>query len=157
MSDKKYGERAMETSVPKGGAGGVLETHSYDGKLRDLRFPQPPAARIKEQVGHLREMLGRHRDEILDMTRWSYVPQALVCLDRMEKDGADARGPNYDESNDVNALCVLIHILDCVDLEDVGGVLLPIAEQLHDVMRSGPCPQGRGTRMQMLYRMLCVV
>ena len=118
-----------------------LETHFYDGKLKDCILPyrtkleQIAGISIEDKIVVLESLA-------LKLTN----PIAKNMLEVIKKDGTNSS--NYDGSNDLWAIDVLVLIIEYMNQSESNHVdTLPILqEQLADIA-NGSCPPGRTTRI----------
>jgi len=137
----------------------ALNTHTYDGKLRDYRET------IKKDLDRARGVAPAVKQEAFEVLRGALArapettPQTLRYLDQIRTAAATGRtAENYDSSNDLRAddilyLCYELYLNDTVAASSGGkpsDLLSILADQLHD-MSTGPCPPGRTTRLFQVY------
>ena len=132
---------------PKGGHH-LLETHSYDGKLRDL------ANRIDEGIEYipsvkltafndLKHMIVNN-NEVSDFQKLKALQAVNLIIINMHNSS------NIDPTNSVKADDLLMILY--FKTKKVPEFIKPLIEQLHDIIISGQCPQGRCTRLLQLIK-----
>lgn len=119
----------------------LSDTHFYDGKLKERIIP------YREQLNRIAEisienklsMLARLDLKLDDM-------MAKRMLDVIKID--DINQSNYDSSNDLWAIDILVLIIEYMELstENYDDTLPILQEQLDDIA-NGSCPPGRTTRL----------
>ena len=124
----------------------AVNTHTYDGKLKNA---------IKEHYDILRETHSINIDDkkkVLENLKITIeecdIPSATRAMNLIINNCGDL--PNYDPSNDLWAED-LLYLINKKISNDTISVL---AEQLSDIVTSGPCPPGRTTRLWQVYLFL---
>lgn len=126
------------------------DTHYYDNKLKDELVISTNISKL--DMGPIFPEFKR----ILEQNQENGLyPTAIQALNLIEKD-VECSG-NYDSTNQFRAdtiLYLLYQKLKKFDSPPPGidkGLINVIMEGLSDIITSGPCPQGRSTRLYQLY------
>jgi hypothetical protein len=126
-------------SIPTG-SHALLNTHYYDGKLIQLaKKAQQNLHNISDTKHHLFTFL---RGLIQGFSS-PYKQGALQAINLIERDIQNS--PNHDHTNGVYADDILVIIID--RLTNSPEILPILTEQLHDIVASGTCAQGRCIRL----------
>lgn len=125
------------------------QTHDYDGKLHEeyerlvkkdkrivLGFDQ-----VLDQIFFDLKVL---RDKYTQFKNNSNI--VLAGLKLLNED----RARNYDDKNNIRVEDLLPRVWNCVKEYDDNGKFT-FYEQIADIVLSGPCPQGRTTRLLQFY------
>ena len=133
---------------------GALNTHFFDGKLKTIKNHIGEELIRASAVDDLTKTCAFH---IIRKSLANTDPSALHCLDMIiqthSKFGRteSTSNHNYDPTNELFACDLLYIIYEKMFIHGETTYFSLLAHQLVE-MRSGPCPQGRTTRLfQVLY------
>jgi hypothetical protein len=118
-----------------------LDTHFYDGKLKERALPYRDRLENIKFISHADKM------SILDRLDSKLTDQmAKQMLSVIKNEGTSSS--NYDSSNNLWAIDVLIWIIEYMELSESNyeDTLPILQEQLADIAHGG-CPPGRTTRI----------
>lgn len=117
-----------------------LNTHDYDGKLKETIANSQPLLPISEKDFDS-ELAKMRRVMELFQTLEGGSPLWSTYFDLIVKDRMLVPQNNFDPSNGVDAAQVLYNISLKIK------TLLSLTQMQLEDMASGPCPQGRATRL----------
>lgn len=123
--------------------GPAQDTHSYDGHLKDrLVNVTSTTATKNDKINSFNDL----KNKIGSITS-PLVVTALKAIDLIINSIGTS---NYDPTNNVHADDLLYLIIDKLKDPSI-DVLMDVIIQLSDIITSGPCPQGRCTRLAQIY------
>jgi hypothetical protein len=140
----------------------TVQTHSYDAQLKEVIEKYRPLLKKVEvlEIDIKKNMFESFLNEInnLDYDQ-EFKNYSIQSIKNIIND--IGKSPNYDGTNDLKAEDVLYLILAKLktlrkkEKEDViFDHMSNIIIQLSDMVTSGPCPQGRCTRLWQLFNMM---
>jgi len=126
-------------SIPTG-SHVLLNTHYYDGRLTQLA---KKAHKNLHNISDTKHHLFTFLCGLIQGFPSPYEQGALKAIDLIE--GNIQKSSNYDHTNGVYADDILVIIID--KLTNSPELLPILTEQLHDIVASGTCAQGRCIRL----------
>lgn len=135
------------TSVPSGGHH-LLETHSYDGQLRALAEKINAGTKYIPSVkltafNDLKRTIYNYPDPSN-----SYKLKAIQAVNLIIFNMNNASNIDFTNSVRADDLLIVLYFKVKESPEFIGTLI----EQLHDIVASGQCPQGRCTRLLQLVK-----
>lgn len=125
------------------------QTHDYDGKLHEeyerlVKKDKREVLGFDQVLDKIFADLKELRDKYPQFKNGSNV--VLTGLRLLNED----RKRNYDDKNDIKVEELLPRVWNCVKEFDDNGKFT-FYEQITDIVLSGPCAQGRTTRLLQFY------
>ena len=108
-----------------------LNTHSYDGKL---------SGKFNDSVPYQKDIFDLWYNKLTDNNAKIMAKNIEKCI-----------GQNFDDKNNIDALSLLMYIIQQELTDDIFKIL---EEQLSDTLISGQCAQGRTTRLFQVYNLI---
>lgn len=114
-----------------------LNTHYYDGKIIKSVEKVPD---VNEKVELFDQLISKIQNNPVTQ---KFRAMAIVAVNAIKRD--IQKQANYDPTNDMWADDILYWV--CKYVEENNDLLKLLSEQLHDIIVSGQCAQGRCTRL----------
>lgn len=126
----------------------LLETHSYDGQLKALADKVNNKTKyilsVKLKAFHDLKHIIADNQECSDFYKLKALQAVNLIIANTNKPS------NTDHTNQVKADDLLMILY--FKIKEVPDFVRPLIEQLHDIIVSGQCPQGRCTRLLQLIK-----
>jgi len=131
------------------GSNKTVNTHTYDGKLRNIVSQHADLLRKTHSVcvSVKKDTLEKLK-QVIEEHNTPYTSGAVRALNLII--GDCGKEPNYDSSNDLWAE----DLLYLINQKITDDVVPTLAEQLSDIVTSGKCPPGRTTRIWQVYQLM---
>ena len=121
----------------------TLETHDYDTRLTKIITTKKEVSveEFKNFINSLKDINNfLNNDKILNKQLKINSQKTINLL-------ANDRKNNYDTKNKINIELILPNIWKKIKNYNENSLYLVFIEQLSDIIKSGPCSQGRTTRI----------